>query len=237
MNLVDFKRLLGAEPWNRDPETLRARNSGPEFEQAAEEVETFERKLQAALEVPEDPALTERILAVASGPARRRGPPGWMALAASVVLVAGSVGIVWLQGRQPQDVGQYLLEHYAHDGDSLAARAGELADPRDIERVLADFGVAASPQLAGRVRLIKYCPTPDGRGAHMILASPAGPVHLIYMPATGVNDGQDIHFDGMRAQLLALGSGSAAMIAPGNQPLGELEHLVRSSIVPLQTDT
>jgi hypothetical protein len=237
MNLDDFKRLLGADPWNREPETLRARHSGPEFEQAAAEVEAFERKLQAALEVPDDPALSERILAVSAQAASRRGPPGWLALAASVVLVAGSLGIVWLQSRQPSDLGQYLLEHYAHDGASLVDRAGAVADPAELARILADFGVEASPPLAGRVRLIKYCPTPDGRGAHMVLASPEGPVHLIYMPATGVSDGQDIRFDGMHAQLLALTTGSAAMIAPDSQPLGELERLVRSSIVPLQTDT
>jgi len=153
------------------------------------------------------------------------------------VLVAGSLGIVWLQGRQPSDLGQYLLEHYAHDGASLVTRAGASADPGDVARILADFGVEASPPLAGRVRLIKYCPTPDGRGAHMVLASPDGPVHLIYLPATGVTDGQDIRFDGMHAQLVALATGSAAMIAPSSQPLGELEQLVRSSIVPLQTDT
>ena len=49
MNYSEFKQLLGADPLNRDPETLAARNSDPGFEQAAREAERFERKLQGAL--------------------------------------------------------------------------------------------------------------------------------------------------------------------------------------------
>ena len=42
MNFSEFKKLIGADPWNREPETLRARNSAPEFEAAAEAAEAFE---------------------------------------------------------------------------------------------------------------------------------------------------------------------------------------------------
>ena len=44
MNFSEFKKLLGADPRNSDPETLRARESGPEFEEAAAEAEAFEKK-------------------------------------------------------------------------------------------------------------------------------------------------------------------------------------------------
>ena len=51
MNFSEFKKRLGADPLNRDPETLRARNSAPEFERAAVEAEAFERKLRSAITV------------------------------------------------------------------------------------------------------------------------------------------------------------------------------------------
>jgi hypothetical protein len=238
MNFTDFKRLLGADPWHRDPETLRARNSGPEFEQAAEQAEVFERKLQGALELPAEPTLIEDLLSIPGPSGGSRRLPGWLALAASVVLVAGSISIVWLQSRPPKDIEQYVLQHYGHDGEILAARAGRQADPRQIEQTLAEFGVEASAQLAAQVRLIKYCPTPDGRGAHMILASADGsPVHLIYMPETGVTDGQQFRFDGMQAQLLQLQAGSAAIIRTSGQPLGGLDELVRGGIAAVESET
>ncbi len=45
MNFSEFKKLIGADPLNRDSETLRARNSAPEFEAAAAEAGAFEEKL------------------------------------------------------------------------------------------------------------------------------------------------------------------------------------------------
>ena len=86
MNFSEFKKLLGADPLNRDPGTLRARDSSPEFEGAAEEAENFERKLHSALAVntPADSFL-EGILDIpgsATGQVATR--PRWFAIAASV---------------------------------------------------------------------------------------------------------------------------------------------------------
>jgi len=93
MNFSEFKKLLGADPWNRDSETLRARNSAPEFEQAAADAEAFENKLQSALLVQPSPDLLEGIKTISQEPARQRV---WMplALAASVLIAFGAVGIV-----------------------------------------------------------------------------------------------------------------------------------------------
>ena len=53
MNFSEFKKLIGADPWNRDPETMRARNSAPEFETAARDAEAFEGKLLTEIELEE----------------------------------------------------------------------------------------------------------------------------------------------------------------------------------------
>ena len=57
----DFRKLLGADPWSRDAETLRARRAGPEFEAAARDAEQFEKKLEAALLVPAPGDLLDEI--------------------------------------------------------------------------------------------------------------------------------------------------------------------------------
>ena len=70
MNFSDFKRLLGADPRSQDPETLRARQSAPEFETAALE----------GVEVEEAPARSGRKRGVGGLGGRRaplgRGQPG-----------------------------------------------------------------------------------------------------------------------------------------------------------------
>ena len=89
MNFSEFKKLLGADPGNREPETLRARASGPEFEQAAQEAEAFERRLESAAKLPVDPegaeggqgqqhqqGLSEQSRAAAAGSGRPGGARG-----------------------------------------------------------------------------------------------------------------------------------------------------------------
>lgn len=237
MNFSEFRKRLGADPWNRDPETLRARHSDPEFEREAEAAEAFERKLQAALDVPVDDELATGLMALVEPHAARRRLPRWMALAATVVLAVGVTSVLWLQFRQPQDVHVYLAKHLAHDGADLMAHAAASASAGDIQRTLARFGVTAGPELTEQVRLIKFCPTPDGRGAHMVLNTGDGPVHLIYMPETPVTNGEEFGFDGMLTHLVTLEKGSAAIVGKQGQRMDDLDRLVRDSIQPLPSRT
>ncbi|MGA0264260.1 MAG: DUF3379 family protein [Lysobacterales bacterium] len=236
MNFSDFIKRLGADPWNRDPETLRARHSSPEFEQAAQDAEAFERKLQDALEVPADPALKDELMRMVDSTPPRRAAPRWLALAATVVLMAGAASIYWLQIRQPEDIRDYVAQHLAHDGASLLSRATGQANLDEVQSVLARFGVGASPQLAERIQVVKLCPTPDGGGVHMALATADGAVHLIYMPETQVTDGAAFQVDGMLTRLLELKQGSAAIVGTDKQIKG-LGPLVRDAIQPLQSRT
>ena len=65
MNFSEFKKLIGADPGNRDAEILLARQSAPEFESAAAEAEAFEEKLQVALNIQPPADLLDQIKSIA----------------------------------------------------------------------------------------------------------------------------------------------------------------------------
>lgn len=236
MDFSEFKRRLGADPGATDPAMRLARESAPEFEQAAAEADRFEKALHAALEVPVDDGLVDELAGLSRAPGIRRGPPRWLAMAASLVVAVGAVLIYWSQ-RVPQDVHEYVAQHIAHDGAQALAGAAAPAATVEIERVLARFAMDAGPALSERIRLIKFCPTPDGRGAHMVLATESGPVQLLYMPETPVTDGEEFVFDGMQTRLLALERGSAALVGTDRSELAGLSQVVRTSLRPLQNRT
>jgi len=236
MNFSEFIRQLGAEPRSQDPEFLRARQSSPEFLQAAEEADTFEEKLTRAvdLQLPDD--LMENILQISRNPAgaaTAETTPWWrsMALAAGILIAIGAAGITWNMNRGWDSVDEYLADHYSHDGPGLVARAGDKTS-KDIQAIFALFNVEAAPELAKTVSIIKYCPTPDGKGVHMVLNTDQGPVTVIYMPATEVNDHETLEFDGMQALLVSLEKGSAAIIGTGSQGISKLYSVIQESIIP-----
>ncbi len=236
MNFSEFIRQLGAEPLSQDPAFLRARSSSPEFHQAAEEADAFEKKLTRAmdLQLPED--IMKNILQISRHPvgsAVASTTPWWrsMALAAGILIAIVATGISWNMNRGWDSVDEYVTDHYRHDGSGLLARAGKKTT-QDIQRIFASFNVEAAPELAEIISVIKYCPTPDGKGVHMVLNTSEGPVTVIYMPATEVNDRETLEFDGMQVLLVSLEKGSAAIIGTGLQGLLALYSVIQNSIIP-----
>ena len=229
MNFSEFKKLIGADPWNRDPDTLRARNSAPAFENAAAEAEAFEEKLQNALHVDPPADLLDSIKGISQQPEQRRN---WMplAMAASLLIAIGALGMVWKQSGQIESVEAYLADHYSHDGAALVAKATGTAAEQDIVRIMASLDASAGQQLSGRIKFIKYCPTMSGRGAHMIVDTDQGPMTIIFMPKTQVDDGKMLKFDQMHALLVNLKHGSAAIIGEQSQAVETLEPVVRGSL-------
>ena len=229
MSFSEFKKLMGADPRNRDPETLRARNSAPDFEAAAAEAEAFEEKLQSALHIKPPDDLLAEIQGISQQPVRRRN---WvpLALAASLLITVGAVGLVWNQSHQWDSVEAYVADHYSHDGAALVEQATEIVAGQDIAKIMAKLDASADQQLSGRIRFIKFCPTPDGRGAHMVVSTEQGPMTIIFMPNTQVTDGEKVKFDQMHALLVNLEHGSVAIIGKQSQTVESLAVVVRESI-------
>jgi len=234
MNFSEFKRLLGAEPRSRDPEFLHARQSSPEFEAAAAAAEQFEARLEQSMMIPGPDGLTEKLQSISQTTAGDAGHRRWwpLALAASVVIAVGAAGLTWNMNRGWDSVEEYVMDHYRHDGNRVMAMAG--ADETvNVQAILSELNVRAVPELAGIVGVIKYCPTPDGKGAHMILNTETGPVTVIYMPETEVTDREMLAFDDVQALLVALPGGSAAIIGPDQRQVSSLYGFIQQSIIPL----
>jgi len=229
MNFSEFKRRLGEDPLNMDDEMLRARQSSPEFEQAATEAEAFERSLNAALNVAAPTDLLKNISAITETPAKqRRWAP--LAMAASLIMAVGAAGIVWQQTHQWESVEAYVADHYHYDGANVIEHAADQMSELDINNLMARFDASAIPELAGLIGFVKVCPTPDGKGAHMVLNTESGPVSVIFMPKTQVTDGEVLEFEQAHAYLVNLDVGSAVIIAPQGQPIEQYAAMIRSSI-------
>jgi len=229
MNFSEFKKLMGADPGNRDPDTVRARHSGPEFEAAALDAEAFEKKLRTALHIQPPADLLQQIQRIGGKPVRRRK---WipLALAASLLVAVGAGGLYWKQTHYWDSVESYVAEHYAHDGSRVMSRASVKMPEGDIEQVLAKLDASADAPLSGHIMYIKFCPTPDGRGAHMVVTTDQGPVTVIYMPEIQVSEGETVRFEQMRATLVNLEQGSAAIIGSQSQNVEALVAMVRDSL-------
>lgn len=224
MNLAEFRRRLMTDPDSCRDERRSARLEGGERAELAEESDRFEAALGKALRVDPPPGLAEQVIlrqslegGMATGSHRGRWR-GLVALAAVLALAVALTTYTLVDSPGPHgSIDEHLAWHWQYDGPrALAmARSGPATSPDRVDQIMAELGLQLEPELAGQVRLTKFCPTPDGAGAHMILDSPDGPVTLFYMPRTQIaSSPQTFELpDGMQAHALNVERGSIALIA------------------------
>jgi len=229
MNYHEFKRRLMVDPYDRDAAFEQLRREDPDCARAAEESDQFERKLEAALSVPVPANLADELIREQPAQQTRRQPPWPVSMAAGLlagVLLASAV--FWQLGGSsdsPADVERFLAAHWQHDGHVVLANAEAGMDLAHVRKVLGAINLDADGELLRQVAFATNCPTPNGRGVHMVVRTEAGPVTVIYMPGIKADDGRQLQVDGRRAMLVRMQSGSAALI--GERP-DDLEPVKRT---------
>jgi hypothetical protein len=235
MNFSEFKKRLGVEPRSRDPEILDARKSSARFDAAAVEAAVFEDKLEAVIKVSPPDSLLGEIQSISGrSPGRYHWVP--LAMAASILLAVGGAGFIWQSRPAWNSVEAYVADHFHHDGLSLLAKAGGTPSLQEINELLSPLGMQMGNGLARQVTLIKYCPTPSGRGIHMVVHTEQGAATILLMPDTRVDDGEMVFFDQQKARLVQLNHGSAAIIGDKPYSLDQIEQSLRVDLSDLALD-
>lgn len=230
MNFLEFKRRLMTDPYNRDPEFVEARKKDETFAEAAAEADAFEARLQKALDVDVPENLAEDIIFRQSmdSSSHWRSMPRILATAASIAM-AVAIGTFVFVGDSDSPPGGNLQEHLAWhwelDGRAtLTASESIPSEAGDVRRIFSEFGIHLDHELMDQVRLSKFCPTPDGAGAHVVLATDDGPVTMFYLPRTQVkNAPKSVSMpNGMEGWVVNLERGSMALIAKAGRNTPEL---------------
>ena len=237
MNFSEFKKKIGAEPLNRDPEVIQAIESDPQLRAMAEEAEAFEKKLQAAFAIKTPPFLLDQIASIPKvaqlTPRPSRTRLAWLAAAAVFVAGVGFASYTWYESTFYWDnVDDFIVEHWAEDGTEFLAQADGKADDTTAA-LFARFDVTVSPDLAERIDFVHACKTPGSRGAHMVVTTANGPVTVIFMPKVETENGYILDMGEQVAATLPLEKGSAVIIGPSEEAIAPISAIARTGIRPI----
>jgi len=227
MSLNEFKKMLGADPLEREPENRLAKPSGAEFDEARREALSFESKLRAALEAPApDEGLLGTLLEI---PSRQGSNRRWLGMAAGVIIAVGVAGVLWNQAIKPGSLDEHVAWHYGHDGARVLNMAGPDFDMETGREILAQFDFTASAEMQQHIRFVKICPGYKGDSAHMIVQTQAGMISIILLPGNSTSDHM-LEFDGMQAYMVALDGATVAIIGRPEQHVASYGDMVRAAL-------
>ena len=225
MDRDELEKRLMQDPDFNDPAIRQAVEHDPECARIVAEARAFEQKLEQAVSVRAPRDLGDRIIARQRAHGRRPELPWMLSTAAALALAVTLLVFQTLdrsaieRGQSPDEIWVHLASHWHHDGpQALAASRQSQTSTEELSTLLGGLGVELAPEILSRVRLGKACPTPDGRGAHLVLTTDDGPITLMIMPRTPapMAPASATLESGLEAWLVNLDHGSMAVLAePG----------------------
>jgi len=165
---------------------------------------------------------------VVSLASRRSLPtPGWIALAASVMLAA-FIGIRMFAGVDNISLADEVLAHLDHEPAALVVSTTPVTDARLASVVPAT--VAHMDHGAGLITYARSCEINGKTVPHLVIQGERGPVTILLMPDEPVAVAETLDGDNVHGVILPVGNGSIAVIGARDEPLERIEKSVLSSV-------
>jgi len=227
MKCDDFKFEYTVAPNEIGAEASKHQLSCVECESFVEQQDKFELQLEGVINctVPDGLRHSLRDHVVRHKPVLGRFPKTSIALAASLLMAVGIVGINLTSNQGSSQysalpIDQLVVEHFEHDGASSMNVSHQL-DPQQLAQVSQQFGVRV--KLADDISFAEKCPIGDSYGLHMVYQYHDQPVTVIYMPEITLKATLPFQYAGLHGWIKPLKNGSIAVLGGSTIEIPEEE--------------
>ncbi len=218
MNCLEFRRALGADPNHASPESLAHRGQCPTCEKYALEMRRLDGLIKRALEISMQADKRTR-----RAPAIRR-----YAMAASLLLVVGIGGALWMLGYPEPSLASEVIHHMAHEPDAMRASTARVATEL-LDGALRAKGFHLTHPIAN-VSYLQSCPLRGDLIPHLVVQTDRGPVTVLLFAKETVTSNQ--HFDEQQyhGMLVPMEHGSIAVIANDATLIEGVANTIKASV-------
>jgi hypothetical protein len=197
-----YRRAILADPRDADPTLATHRESCPECRAYTERLLRFERRLEHALRV--SPPAQGTLWGM------RRG---WLAMAASVLIVLLVAASLWLAAPHPS-LAADVVAHMAGEPQAWA-RTEVPVPPAELTLVLRDAHMRLSPD-AGTVSYASSCRFRGRMVPHLVVQTEMGPITVMVLVHESVTKPVAFEEQGYSGVILPMpGHGSLAVLGRG----------------------
>ncbi|MGQ0546699.1 MAG: DUF3379 family protein [Betaproteobacteria bacterium] len=219
MNCLEFRRAAASNPRKLDAATAaHAAQCAPCRDFLANALE-LERRIEKALRVRVPRELAKKLAARASS----RRAAGWYAAAAAVLLAAGLAASAMLAPDDP--LARAGIDFVVYEEARTIAEAKPV-EAGIIARVARQMSVSLPPEI-GDVRYICFYPLAEGSAHHFLVTTPLGKATLLFFPGEPRRSRASASAKGLKAAVMPLPGGTAAIVADSARSLARIETLLK----------
>ncbi len=230
MNYFEFKQILDADPYSKNPDFLQAKANDKRCRKAYQDAMEKEQVIIDALNIPVPEMHIEHIKFHQAQNKQNRFRNQFFAMAASMVLVVGA-GFFMLSNNQSSDLEKFINE--ALMMEPAVYMSEEEIPQDDLAPLFASINTAIDGEL-GDVHFMKLCPTLNGKGARMVVMNDLNqPITVLYMPNSPVDEAINMQMEGFKGKIVALEQGSAAIIARPHESTAQIETALVNALKPI----
>lgn len=198
------------------------------------EMLAFDRKLLAAFDIAVPPlrmpdlANIDSVNVTALPTNKRRAAPGWLAVAATV-LVAAFVGLqINRVDVSHTSLTAQLLDHMDHEPYAMQVSNKAVSDKR-LARVV-PANIATMSHEAGLITYAQSCEINGHEVPHLVIQGQQGPITILLMPEEMIDATQQVNGESIHGFIIPVGDGSIAIIGEKEEQLDNVRETVLSSV-------
>lgn len=228
MNCLEFRRLIDTDPDSKDEEFLRHRAECESCAAFASRAARFSSTLSAAarIEAPENLASRVLLRQSFSNSRLRLSRRSALALAASVIVVAGLAlsGTYLLRPEDP--LAQEIFSRIRQASGSFESKT--LLNREAVAEALAPIGLDFTGELekvtyAGQL-MVQGKPT-----GHVVLQGEWAPCTIFFIPDVNIESGYVIRDDNLKGVVVPFDGGAIAIVGAPQESLAPVVERVRSA--------
>ncbi len=232
MNCDEYRQALGEDPhFDGGAGHLTECRDCQAYRQS---MLALEAKIAKALELPVPELVMPELPEVEAGNVvaldsrRRISPPAWLALAASIALVA-IIGVqMFGSGPSFDSLGDEIVAHLDHEPKALRVTDDAVSGKRLAKVVPAN--IANLDHSSGLITYAQTCVINGHKVPHLVIQGENGPVTVLLLPEERILNAEALEGESINGVLIPVGNGSIAIIGEKNENIEAIRENVVNSV-------
>ncbi|MEI6895226.1 MAG: DUF3379 family protein [Colwellia sp.] len=233
MDDLQFRRVIYANPKDKDVDILAAQQQDMSKRKFVKELCQLDEKIKRILEIPVPDDLYNKLIlrqTLAAHQIKKRRTRFYLALVASVAIFS-AVGFNFIQFSSAYDnLGDYALAHVYHEQGDFNNNASKQLSLTSLNKKMATFEGRFS-QSIGKLLFADYCRFDGMRSLHLVYQGKTSPVTVFVVPKNKqLSFSRAFHDEHFFGSALAFNDSNILIVADKNESLEQWRESISETV-------